>query len=96
MIDRESLQEAISICLREQNPTAHTCIKLAAYIIILKYLEKEPPKEESSKGQADNESAQGERSISDIIPVYEEMMNDLQIVNPKLYDKYIRRLKGRG
>lgn len=96
MIDRESLQEAISMCMREQNPNARTCIKLAAYIIILEYLDKEPPKEESSKGQADSESAQCERSVSDIIPVYEDMMNELQIVNPKIYDKYIRRLKGRG
>lgn len=92
MIDRESLQEAISICLREQNPNARTCIKLAAYIIILWYLEGE----ESSKGQADSGSAQSERPVSDMIPALEDMLNEIQIVNPKIYDKYIRRIKGRG
>lgn len=96
MIDKKSLQEAISMCMREQNPNARTCIKLAAYIIILEYLAKAPPTDESSKGQADSESAQSERSVSDMIPAIEDMLSEIQIVNPKVYDKYIRRIKGHG
>ena len=95
MIDRESLQEAIQVCLREQNPNARTCIKLAAYYIILDHMEKDPPNTFSGDNQADSEFARicRERSVSDIIPVIAETMDDLQIVNPRMYENIIRRLK---
>jgi len=97
VIDKESLQEAIRECLSEQNPNARTCIKLAAYYIILDHMEKDPPNDNSfsSGKQADSEFAQmiSERSVSDIIPVIADMMDDLQIVNPRMYENIIRRLK---
>lgn len=97
MIDRESLQEAIQVCLREQNPNARTCIKLAAYYIILDHMEKDPTNDNSfsSGKQADSEFARlcRERSVSDIIPVIAETMDDLQIVNPRMYENIIRKLK---
>ena len=100
MITRESLQEAITTCLRDKNPNANTCIKLAAYYTILDHIEKETPQDKSflNDGQDDSEFARliRERSVSDIMPVITVLMEELQIVNPRLYESVIRKIKGRG
>ena len=95
MITRENLQEAIQTCLEEKNPNAHTCLKLSAYYTILNNMEKDSP-QNSISSQGDNEFARitREQSISRMMPVFEALMEELQITNPRLYDKVIRKLKG--
>ena len=45
MITEQDLQEAIAECEGQRNPTASTCIKLAAYLTILQNLYPESGKE---------------------------------------------------
>ena len=48
MITEMDLQEAISECMGQRNPTANTCIKLAAFLTIKEYLY--PDKEQPAQG----------------------------------------------
>lgn len=99
MINKENLQEAITTCFEEKNPNAYTCIKLAAYCIILDRISKKDQADvmfsESGSGSEFTKafiSCDSEQALS----ILDEMMDTLQIVNPRIYENTIRRLRGRG
>lgn len=98
MIDRESLREAIQTCFGEKNPNANTCIKLAAYCVILDRMERNKTDQaevmfsgSGSEFMTAFMSGDPERALS----IMDEMMDTLQIVNPKIYENTIRKLGGR-
>lgn len=106
MITEKDLQEAISECQGQRNPNANTCIKLAAYLTIQKelYPKAEEPVQTYSymSGSADviefdSESefakmANG-KSQDFVMPVIDELMEALNVLNPRLYESVLRKLQ---
>ena len=108
MITEFDLQEAIAECQGVRNPNANTCIKLAAFLTIQKalYGEKDEKAEiplysydappETIDYYSDTEFAgliEGKKP-DDIWPIIDELMTTLQVVQPRLYDAVIRKIKG--
>ena len=101
MIKREELLEAIAECQGERNPDAKTCIKLAAYYTILNNIQDEviAPKQSgysyapySGNGSEFSEAVKG-LNLNDVMPVFEELMEAVELLIPKLYRATINRLK---
>ena len=108
MITEQDLEQAIAECQGERNPNANTCIKLAAYLTIKQALFAEdinvsttPPPQYSFAGAgaeigriSDSEFGQAieGRSVDEILPIIDELMSTLQVVNRRLYDAVMRRI----
>ena len=104
MITREDLQEAIAECQGVRNPTANTCIKLAAYLTIREHLFGEKPdapagysgtpKPSAVSAHADSEfySAVEGKPESDVMAVFDDLMTALSVISPKLYAATLRKL----
>lgn len=106
MITEKDLHEAIAECQGQRNPNASTCIKLASFYTILDHMMREMPKEEYSFASAPTYNGSVEYDSGtefsdaihgmdpyDILEVMDEAMTTLQVVNPRLYDGILRKLK---
>ena len=101
MITDMELYRAISDCLSDKNPNANTCIKLASYIVILDYLQRQTPLAGSSgAGSDDVLNSDSEfativkrRGINAVLPAVDEFITSLQVINPRLYDGFIKRIQ---
>lgn len=104
MITEMDLQEAIAECKGTRNPNASTCIKLAAYYTILDHEYKTAPEPEVipqrysySSGYTSNSEFGETVQILDqneVMAVMDELMDTLKILNPRLYDAVMRKLRG--
>ena len=108
MITEQDLQEAIAECEGQRNPTANTCIKLAAFYTIKQRLFPDSVNTpsflpHSYSGIQDSEYIKygsgtefsnliNGRKITDILPVVDDLMSTISVVNPKLYASVIREL----
>lgn len=105
MITEQDLRAAIAECEGQRNPTSSTCIKLAAFYTIRDHLfpkdkdkTEEPVFYSRSAGSvgwsSDTEFGQivADGSIDEIMPIMDELMSTLQVLNPRLYDGVIRKL----
>ena len=104
MITESDLQEAIAECVGQRNPTANTCIKLAAFYTIRDNLYPQDRAEEPvfysrSAGPAVEWSSGtkfgqlvADHNINDILPVIDELMDTIQVLYPRLYAGVIRKL----
>lgn len=106
MITVKDLQEAIAECQGTRNPTASTCIKLAAYYTILDQMEKKSPNEDvipaysgvySSKSaliDSESEFAQivNGKEPGAVWALMDELMQTIKVVNPRLYASVLRKL----
>ena len=108
MITEKDLQEAIAECLGQRNPNANTCIKLAAYYTIQQnlfpgrdqqmpdYSFKAAPAEQIETANLDSDSefsrAVNDRDVNEVLPIWDELMTTLKIVNPRLYDGVMRKI----
>lgn len=106
MITEQDLNQAIAECQGERNPNANTCIKLAAYLTIKQALFAEdtnvsttPQYSFADAGAgighiSDSEFGQAieGRSVDEILPIVDELMSTLQVVNHRLYDAVMRRI----
>lgn len=108
MITDQALQEAIAECHGERNPNANTCMKLAAYYTIRDHLGEQgsapvlPVRSyaaapETVEWEGDSEFARIARElpVSYIMPIIDELMNTLEVVQPRLYDAVLRKLRSR-
>lgn len=108
MITEKDLQEAIAECKGARNPNASTCIKLAAYLTIQRelYGEKEEKAEiplySYDKGSVDTVSYYSEtefakeiegRNADDIWQIIDELMTTLQVIQPRLYEAVMRKIR---
>lgn len=104
MITLRDLEDAIAECQGQRSPNASTCIKLAAYYTIKEHLY--PSKEEimpsySYSGPAviqyegDSEFAQtiNGMEMQKAFGVIEEAMQAIAVLQPRLYDGIIRKLR---
>ena len=108
MITEQDLQEAIAECQGQRNPTANTCIKLAAFLTIQKELFGSTEAEQPMRGysfDAGNEQIILYESDSDfgrlvkgkeqrrILKIMDEAMDVMQTVNPNLYAGIMRKIR---
>lgn len=76
MITEHDLQEAIAECLGQRNPTASTCIKLAAFYTIKQNMYPEPAAENADINFRHSEAGAGELDLSRITPTYDVINYD--------------------
>ena len=109
MITEFDLQEAIAECEGERNPTSHTCIKLAAFLTLQHYMYGKKEEEEEVpaysraigpvvrpveiEGDSEFANAVRGRDPSEIMPVVEELMEALEVLNPRLYRNAIDKFR---
>ena len=106
MITQQDLKQAIAECQGQRNPNASTCIKLAAFLTIQRELYGEEKEAEQSYSFApapaigtivldsDSEFARmvDGREQDEVMPVLDELMETLSIIQPKLYNAVMGKL----
>lgn len=108
MITEKDLQDAIAECQGERKPNANTCIKLAAYFTIYDHLFPKQAEltEEIPQAifQTIDEDIIGDygdsdfyrtikgRKAAEVWEIMGELMDTLQVINPRLYDGVMRQL----
>lgn len=101
MITREDLQQAISECQGVRNPNASTCIKLAAFLTIQRELFGEEKQAEQlpsysfapapdrniieMNSDSDFARAVNGMDMDEFLPIIDELMETLSIIQPRLY-----------
>ena len=101
MITENELRAAIAECQGERNPNANTCIKLAAYYTILEnlnpgYSYQAPAMDITPVDYVSNtEFGQAIRGMetSAIFGLVDELLTVLQVVQPPLYNGFMRKIK---
>lgn len=109
MITEHDLQEAIAECEGQRNPTASTCLKLAAFYTIKDKMY--PAKQENEIMTPQSQYSYSNRSIvseigdtefrqaaysmdeEELLSVMDELMTTLKAIMPRLYDGVMRKLK---
>lgn len=103
MITEHDLKAAIAEMQGERSPNANTCIKLAAYYIILNELKKDeapsgvsyaaPPSEEIQyQSDTDFFKAIKDKPLDFTLSLFDELMTVLQAVYPRLYSGVMSKL----
>ncbi len=102
MITEQDLLEAIAECEGERNPNAQTCRNLAAFYTILDHVRytpqishDAPPAEERVAYNGDSEFARlaNGMNVSDVLGLMDELMDTVQVLQPRLYDAVMRKMK---
>ena len=108
MITQQDLKQAVAECQGERNPNANTCIKLAAFLTIQRELfgeEKQAeqlpaysyasaPVRNTIEIESDSEFAQAVNGmdLDEFLPIINELMETLRIIQPRLYNAVMDRL----
>lgn len=94
MITEKALLEAIAECQGERNPDARTCRNLASYYTILDHIEGTPPEQYSYNAYTSSELSDAIRQmgIDRVLPVLDELLDTVQVTDPKLYASFWRKL----
>lgn len=106
MITRADLQAAIAECQGKRNPDASTCIKLAAFYTIQREMFGEEKNAEPAYSYApapsrnmieidsDSEFARAVdgRDPQEVLPVLDELMDTLKVIQPRIYNAVMDRL----
>lgn len=92
LITRKDLLDAIEVCQGQKNPNANTCIKLAAYYTILDHTPDTDGYSFANK-PSDSEfmSVIKSKKMDEVLLVIDDLMEELQAVNPKLYYETMER-----
>lgn len=104
MITEKDLQEAIAECEGIRNPNANTCIMLAAFYTLRREMFGMPETVSHSYAvaptretmfESDTEFGQiiAGKDTVEVWKVIDELMGTLHIINPRLYDSVLRKLK---
>lgn len=106
MITEKDLLEAIAECQGQRNPNSSTCLKLASYYTILDHVKSEEKTEVPSYSfspvpdivsyKSNSEFSQEIQNLDDYTAwsIMDELMDTLSVVNPKLYNSVMRKIKG--
>ena len=102
MIKEQELKDAIAECQGQREPKANTCIKMAAYYILLNqlypqdrptYSFAEPPKEVTyDSGSEFSDMIQG-IDTNKVLELMDEVMDTLRVIMPKLYRATMDKLR---
>ena len=95
LITRKDLLDAIEKCQGQKNPNANTCIKLAAYLVILDHTPEDEPSYSYANKPSNSEfiNVIKSKNVDDVIFAMDEMMEELQAVAPKLYYQTMERVQ---
>ena len=100
MITEQALLEAIAECQGERNPDARTCRNLASFYTILDHINQElqqPVINQSysyDAGYTNSELSKAiqEKGLANVLPALDELLDAVQVYNPKLYKSFLRKL----
>lgn len=105
MITEKDLIEAIAECQGTRNPDAKTCIKLASYYTILDHVTDDKKEAQTpfvgsysyDVGQTyESETEFGKlaksRDTYSVMEVIDELLETLRIMQPRLYNAFMRKL----
>lgn len=105
MITKKDLDAAIAECQGKRNPDAKTCIMLAAFYTIQREMfgEEKPeptysyapaPNRNTIEIDGDSEFARAidGRDLNEILPIINELMETISLIQPRLYDAVMRKL----
>lgn len=103
MITEKDLQEAIAECQGQRNPNANTCIKLAAFLTIQREMFGErqeivptysyAPAPISYQSDSEFSELIDGHSLDDVMPLLDELLDAIKVINPRLYDGFLRKLR---
>ena len=102
MITHEDLRQAIAECQGVRNPTANTCIKLAAYLTIQRFMYEDTGEsytaplnsgEVIAMSGSEFAAAVDGKQYATVLPIIEELMEAISLLQPRLYAATIRKLK---
>ncbi len=91
MVSRKDLEIAVEE-LQKSQPTYQVCAKLADLYIILDHLKPDQKYQEKGPGSEFMLAARG-KDIGKVLELMDELMETTQILNPRLYETVIMRLK---
>ena len=92
LITRQDLLDAIAKCQGQKNPNANTCIKLAAYLVILDHTPEDEPSYSFDEPPSEFASIAKNKNMGDVMRLMDDLMEELQGVAPKLYYATMERL----
>ena len=103
MITKKDLDSAIAECQGKRNPDAKTCIMLAAFYTIKREMFGEaeqlsysyaPAPSSTIEIESDTEFARmvNGREQKEVLPVIDELMETLNVIQPRLYDAVMNKL----
>ena len=107
MITRHDLDTAIAECQGKQNPDSRDCIKLAAFYTIRREMYGDAEKNQHhdysyapapvrNTIEIDSDSAFARAvngmDLDEFLPIINELMGTLQIIQPRLYDAVMLKL----
>lgn len=106
MITETDLNTAIAECQGKRNPDAKTCMMLAAFYTIKREMFGEEKHAEApsysyapapvavieADGNSDFARAIDGKDQEEVIPVLDELMQTLSVIQPKLYDAVMTKL----
>ena len=104
MITKKDIEAAIAECQGKRNPDAKTCIMLAAFLTIKREMfgEAEPlsysyasaPGRSTIEIDSNSEFARAidGREQRDVLPVMDELMDTLNVIQPRLYNVVMNKL----
>lgn len=104
MITERDLNEAIAECQGVVRPTSNVCLKLASYLTIKDHMFGDGHKEDGYSmetrdtdfinyyGHSEFAERINGRNFQEVLPIIDELMETLQIVNPRLYNSVMDKL----
>ena len=100
MITEQALLEAIAECQGERNPDARTCRNLASFYTILDHINQELQQPVINQGysydagytSSELSKAIQEKGLANVLPALDELLDAVQVYNPKLYKSFLRKL----
>ena len=104
MITEQDLRAAIAECEGAKNPTASTCIKLAAFYTVLDQLYNtgmpkaggysfQAPETRIPYSESEFSRLTQQKGIEKVYPIMDEVMEMLYVTNRPLYDSIIRKIE---
>lgn len=107
MITEHDLQEAIAECQGKLNPNANTCMMLASFLTIKDHMFPEEEKPQYSYdaeprtvsvdtigyiSESDFGRAVNGKNVEDVMVLMDEVMDVVQVINPRLYNSIMDRI----
>lgn len=104
MITKKDLEAAIAECQGKREPNAKDCIMLAAFYTIknemfgeekqVEYSYAPAPYSDTIEIESDSEFARAidGRKQEDVLPILDELMGTLEIIQPRLYNAVMDKL----
>lgn len=97
MITENELKRAIAQYQGLKDPNANDCIRLASYYTILDHTEEKPDEKQNYSFSANPSNvklkqALERKSVDEIILLIDELLEALEVLNPRLYSSFINKL----